>query len=202
MKQLLSIYKIIMLILIVVFLPLGLIFGIRWYIFGDTEKKLDLTPYEATLLKNQNEFSMIAKDLHANGIHELCMKGNDFKINGIVMNFVENYFYSPSTLGSLKLTKEQALSKISLTVDQIGDYKNFFNSYVFLKCIKEDLNLKIGKEYSLIFEVNNYKGFTYISDGSITQNFRQDIFDKKYNKLDRIDGTNWYEFTYKNKYGI
>ncbi|MBN1325954.1 hypothetical protein JW977_03155 [Candidatus Falkowbacteria bacterium] len=203
MKQLIFAWRMTILIIIVVFLPLGLIFGVRFFLWGDPQGKVDLTPFRIIILENQIEFSNIARELHSNGIYEFCeYNPGDFKINGYYLDFNNKIFTSEAPLGIHRFTQSQVLEILKITTDQIDEYGVFLNKYTFLKCIEEDLNLKTGKEYAFLFEVNDYKGFAYLSDGSINQNFRQDIFEEKYKEINRLDDTNWYEFVYKNKYGI
>jgi hypothetical protein len=77
--------------------------------------------------------------------------------------------------------------------------------YPFVHCIKTDLNLKANKNslplYAIKFEITNYSGYLYVSDGSTADNVEASYRDRVYEKLDRMDNTNWYKFKYRNEYG-
>lgn len=203
MNRFYFILKLSLLIIVIILVCFGTVLEIRRYFISSKEEKVDLLPYSKILSENVNEFSNIAQKLHSDRVYEFCVQGsNDYKINGIIMDFGSNEFNYSAPLGVKKLTMDEALSLAHLSLENINKYQQFINKYPFIHCIKEDLNLKIGKEYALLLEVNNYKGFVFISDGSLTQNVRQDIINQKYKSLDRIDETNWYEFTFKNQYGL
>lgn len=144
---------------------------------------------------------------HNDNMQSFCKIDNKhYEINGNSYNLVSNeYYYSSSPISGENLTFDQLLTRDRLTKEQFYYFTNFINKYPWIKCIKEDVNIKYNHGNTNLFgvelEVSSYEGYLYISDGSIENDINSDYISKTFTKLDKIDDTNWYEYRYKNEYG-
>ncbi|MBN1325551.1 hypothetical protein JW977_01025 [Candidatus Falkowbacteria bacterium] len=181
-----------------------IIIAIGFYAYGIyTRGTIDVKGDELIIKSNQIEFENISTDFEKSNLSSFCIINKDYyRVGGIYLDFRNNNFVEMGPVDGQKITYEEALTKMKLTKEQFDVYKVFLDKYSFVKCIRPELNMKKYPEYMVLFEINDYKGFAYVSDGSISENIREDILANKFQPFRRIDDLNWYEFTYKNKFGI
>jgi hypothetical protein len=156
----------------------------------------------------ENDITENVIQFHNDNVQKFCVSGNKhYEINGNSYNLASNeYYYSSSPISGETLTFDQLLARDRLTKEQFYYFTNFINKYPGIKCISEDVNIKYNNGNTNIFavalETSSYEGYLYISDGSIENNINSDYISKTFTKLVRIADTNWYEYRYKNEYGI